>query len=154
MTAEMPDRSIRWEFAERLVTELRNELGTVEVDYGFRPNAPTEFVYIAAESGRLDVPVAAGERLIRDDNWTVDVVISVLVEGGELGEAVKRREEIAGQIENYLAAAFTLAPPGSDDGLEGLFDVVIGDKDGTAFHVKEGAHALASLTLEAHARAV
>lgn len=149
MTETLPTRSIRWELAERLVTALRNELGTVQVDFGFRTDADPEFVYLAGESGRLDVPVATGaERLERDDEWTVDLVISVLVVGGELGEAVERRERISGEIENYLASSFTL------DELEGLLSLTIGEKGGTATYVKEGAHAIGTLSLEAHARYV
>ena len=99
---------------DRLVTVLglRANLAGVQVVRGHPGKfLQTEAVIVGAARGRHDFVTLKATRPPRDETYTVEVIASVLKEGGTIAEAEDRAHALIAEVEDALATDDKLGIP-------------------------------------------
>lgn len=144
----MATTSIRHLYITRLVTLLRDQLGGVQVEYGWPGDTlEADAVYVADVDGTVEIPTLKAGRKHRDDQFTVTVLIQAGLAGGDLAETAERAARLYAALEDVLADDPSL------DGFDGLLDCELGFVAGpNTFRTSEGAVTFYACEINCQAR--
>lgn len=123
----LPTTSIRTATAVRLrdLLLLEPESSDVPVFVGWSGSVPTSdpyiVIYVGNDTGELERAALSDARHLRDDRWTLDVVVvSAFTAADDAAEEMQRVENLAGVVQTVLAENPVLMLEGN--GLPGLID--------------------------------
>jgi hypothetical protein len=102
-----PTSSVRLTVADALVAALRAKpvLSGVQVEYGWPGDRiERECIWLGPITGTLQLPLMKAGRMYRDDDWTQQVLVDVMMPAAtELREATERVEQLGAVLEGVLA---------------------------------------------------
>lgn len=132
-----------------LVTLLTSQLPGIQVKYG-RPadnQLARECVYVAEAVGNHRIPVFKGTgRKPREERYSVEVVVAVIQERGEVSVSEARAFELLEAVENVVADDPTLG------GVDGLIHAIAGDWETVADQTVGGPAAVIRFNVDCLAR--
>lgn len=120
----------------------------VSVTYG-RPMdtvLPREAVYVGDVRGQHRIPVMKAARKAREESFTVDVVVAVLMPRGTIADAEARAFVLATQVENVLADDPSLG------GVDGLIHATAGSFRSEPDFAQEGPVAVVVIEVDCLSR--
>ena len=133
-----------------LVTLISAALPGVQVTYGRPPDneLERECVYVGNVSGVQRIPTMRAGRKPREETYSVEIVVAILLERGTTSDAEDRAFELLAECEDVVADDPTLAIASA----AGSFEAVAGSFESTADYTLEGPACVVQWNVDCKAR--